>query len=76
MKIININQPRWLEEIINKKEYLESQKRDLFYKDGIKVITKIGPPESVISSSRKVITKKIDGMVFELNTLKNEILIK
>lgn len=75
MKKIKIGNPEWLQEIINKKEYLELAKRDLFFNNHDGTVEKIDFSKISHNIPNKFICKLIDDKHFHFNFSTGEIIM-
>lgn len=71
MKKVKMGNPRWLQEIINKKEYLDIKKRELFFNTIEKTII----PINFLNLNNCNIQMKIDNTLFEFNSVTKEIVV-
>ena len=69
MEIIKIKDPRWLKEIISKKEYLETEKREIYFDTVNKLSKRIEFYNKDIMPKAILVKQIICGRVFEFNSI-------
>ena len=76
MKKLKITNPRWLQEIIDKKEYSEITSRNIFFATFNGSKRAINPLKGNTKENFFAIHKKIGNLTFVFNSKNKEIMLK